>query len=102
VRHDNLHLSIDAATRPWACSSGHWQPFGQIPPLGQLEEVVGSTSDGPLGAHFFEAAQQELAETAGLFDLSEQPRWARWNDLSNRSKPAQVAPLAHPPQRGYP
>ena len=27
--------------------------------------------DGPLGAHFFEAAQQELAETAGLFDLSE-------------------------------
>ena len=27
--------------------------------------------DGPLGAHFFEAAQQELTETAGLFDLSE-------------------------------
>jgi hypothetical protein len=28
-------------------------------------------SDGPLGARFFEAAQQELAETARLFDLSE-------------------------------
>jgi hypothetical protein len=25
----------------------------------------------PLGAHFFEAAQQELAETAGVLDLSE-------------------------------
>ena len=30
-----------------------------------------SADDGPLGAHFFEAAQQELAETARLFDLSE-------------------------------
>jgi hypothetical protein len=30
-----------------------------------------TVQDGPLGAHFFEAAQQELAETAGLFDLSE-------------------------------
>ena len=27
--------------------------------------------DGPLGAHYFEASQQELAETAGLYDLSE-------------------------------
>src|ERR1700692_5114728 len=66
-----FHYFADAATRPWACSRGHCQPFGQIPPLGQLEEVVGGTDDGPLGAHFFEAAQQELAETAGLFDLSE-------------------------------
>jgi hypothetical protein len=32
---------------------------------------VDGADDGPLGAHFFEAAQQELAETAGLFDLSE-------------------------------
>jgi hypothetical protein len=45
-------------------SSGHRQRFGQTPPLGQLEEVVDGADDGPLGVHFFEAAQQELAETA--------------------------------------
>src|ERR1700692_38761 len=67
----SFHYFADAATRPLACSSGHRQRFGQTPPLGQLEEVVDGADDGPLGAHFFEAAQQELAETAGLFDLSE-------------------------------
>src|SRR6516162_7673593 len=59
------------APRPLACSIGYRQSFGQTPPLGQLEEVVDGADDGPLGAHFFETAQQELAETAGLFDLSE-------------------------------
>src|SRR6202051_1583193 len=67
----SFHYFADAATRPLACSSGHRQRFGQIPPLGQLEEVVDGADDSPLGAHFFEAAQQELAETTGLFDLSE-------------------------------
>src|ERR1700730_2772648 len=66
-----FHYFADAATRPLACSSGHRQRFGQTPPLGQLEEVVDGADDGPLGAYFFEAAQQELTETAGLFDLSE-------------------------------
>jgi hypothetical protein len=61
-----VSLFADAATRPLACSSGHRQRFGQIPPLGQLEEVVDGADDSPLGAHFFEAAQQELAETTGL------------------------------------
>src|SRR5712664_1901220 len=28
----------------------------------QLEEVVGGADHGPLGTHFFDAAQQELAE----------------------------------------
>src|ERR1700692_1037132 len=66
-----FHFFADAATRPLACSSGYRQSFGQTPSLGQLEEVVDGADDGPLGAHFFEASQQELAETAGLFDLSE-------------------------------
>src|SRR6266567_5212523 len=37
----------------------------------QLEEVVGGADHGPLGPHFLDAAQQELAEAACLFDLSE-------------------------------
>jgi hypothetical protein len=32
---------------------------------------VGGADKSPLGAHLFEAAQQELAESARLFDLSE-------------------------------
>jgi hypothetical protein len=32
---------------------------------------VGSADKSPLGAHLFEAAQQELAESTRLFDLSE-------------------------------
>ena len=42
---------------------------GQTPPLGKLEQVVGGAHDRPFAAHFGEAAQQELAESAGLFDL---------------------------------
>jgi hypothetical protein len=37
----------------------------------QLQEVVGDANHGPLGTHFLDAAQQELAEAACLFDLSE-------------------------------
>src|SRR5260370_39092384 len=37
----------------------------------QLLEVVGGADHGPLCAHFFDAAQQELAEAACLLDLSE-------------------------------
>src|SRR6202049_965098 len=37
----------------------------------QLQEVVGGADHGPFGAHFLYAPQQELAEAASLFDLSE-------------------------------
>jgi hypothetical protein len=37
----------------------------------QLQEVVGGADHGPFGAHFLDAPQQELAEAARLFDLSE-------------------------------
>ena len=47
------------------------QRCGRNPPLSKLEEVVGDANHRPFGAYFFEAAQQELAETAGLFDLPE-------------------------------
>jgi hypothetical protein len=47
------------------------QCCGQNPTVGELEKVVGSADKSPLGAHLFEAAQQELAESARLFDLSE-------------------------------
>jgi hypothetical protein len=43
---------------------------GWNPPLGELEEVVGGANDCPFGADV-EAAQQELAEAARLFDLPE-------------------------------
>ena len=41
---------------------------GRTPPLSKLEEVVGGANDRPFAAHVGEAAQQELAETARLFD----------------------------------
>jgi len=34
---------------------------------------VGGADHGPFGTHFLDAAQQELAEAACLFDLSETP-----------------------------
>src|SRR4029077_18615912 len=37
----------------------------------QLQEIVGGADHGPLGTYFLDAAQQELAEAASLFDLSE-------------------------------
>src|SRR5258707_4543754 len=37
----------------------------------QLQEVVGGADQGPFGTHFLYAPQQELAEAACLFDLSE-------------------------------
>src|ERR1700730_3870613 len=106
-----FHYFADAATRPLACSSGHRQRFGQTPPLGQLEEVVDGADDGPLGAYFFEAAQQELTETAGLFDLSEhrlgqllaQPVGARVPaSLDLREHFLEALPFASPVLRGLP
>jgi hypothetical protein len=37
--------------------------------VGEFEKIVGGADKSPLGAHLFEAAQQELAESARLFDL---------------------------------
>ena len=37
----------------------------------ELEKIVGGADNGPLGAHFFDAAQQKLAESACLLDLPE-------------------------------
>jgi hypothetical protein len=47
------------------------QCCGQNPTVGELEKIVGSADKSPLGAQLFEAVQQELAESARLFDLSE-------------------------------
>ena len=38
--------------------------------LGELEEVVGGADHCPLSSDLFEAAQQELAEASGVFDLT--------------------------------
>ena len=54
-----------------ACRDGQPQCRGQTPTVSELEKIVGGADKSPLGAHFFEAAQQELAEAARLFDLSE-------------------------------
>src|ERR1700738_5066158 len=52
--------------------SGCLQPRGgRNPSLGELEEVVGGANGCPFGADVVEAAQQELAEAARLFDLPE-------------------------------
>jgi hypothetical protein len=56
---------------PLCCGGGHRQRCEQTPPAGQLQEIVDGADDGPFGAHFFQAAQQELAEAARLFDLPE-------------------------------
>jgi mercuric ion binding protein len=37
----------------------------------KFQEIVGGADHGPLGTYFLNAAQQELAEAACLFDLSE-------------------------------
>ena len=37
----------------------------------KFQEIVGGADHGPLGTYFLDAAQQELAEAAWLFDLSE-------------------------------
>src|SRR6266704_4523046 len=37
----------------------------------KFQEIVGGADHGPLGTYFLDAAQQELAEAACLFDLSE-------------------------------
>jgi len=53
------------------CRSGQRQGCGQIPPVCELEKIVGGADDGPLGAHLVDAAHQELAESACLLDLPE-------------------------------
>jgi hypothetical protein len=37
--------------------------------MGELQKIVDGADNRPLGAHLLEAAQQELAEAAGLFNL---------------------------------
>ena len=37
----------------------------------ELGEVVSGADKRPFGPHFFDTAQQELAEPSGLFDLPE-------------------------------
>jgi hypothetical protein len=37
----------------------------------KFQEIVGGADHGPRGRYFLDAAQQELAEAACLFDLSE-------------------------------
>src|ERR1700680_4453070 len=62
----------------------------------QLQEVVGGADHGPFGAHFLYAPQQELAEAASLFDLSEH----RFHHLLSQSvgcfEAAVVDLLSHP------
>src|SRR6266566_3739275 len=61
-------------TPPPPCSardSGQRRRCGQTPPVCELEKIVGGADNGPLGAHFFDAAQQKLAESACLLDLPE-------------------------------
>jgi hypothetical protein len=38
--------------------------------IAELEKIVGGADKSPVGAHLFAAPQQELAESARLFDLS--------------------------------
>ena len=56
---------------PSEVSPGAWLCGGQTPSLGELEEIVGGADDRPFATHLFQAAHQELAETAGLFHLPE-------------------------------
>src|SRR5258705_5401535 len=62
----------------------------------QLQEVVGGADHGPFGTHFLDAPQQELAEAACLFDLSEH----RFHHLLSQSvgcfEAAVVDLLSHP------
>src|SRR5882672_4897508 len=39
--------------------------------VGELEQIVDGADHRPLGFDLFEAAQEELAEAAGVFDLAE-------------------------------
>src|SRR6476661_908146 len=39
--------------------------------VGELEQVVSSADHCPFGSDLFEAAEQELAEASGIFDLAE-------------------------------
>src|SRR5258707_13547834 len=57
------------------CRSGQRQGCGQIPPVCELEKIVGGADDGPLGAHLVDAAQQELAEPACLLDVPKHWFW---------------------------
>ena len=39
--------------------------------VGELEQVVSGADHCPFGSDLFEAAEQELAEASGIFDLAE-------------------------------
>src|SRR6266567_5523798 len=62
----------------------------------QLQKVVGGADHGPLGPHFLDAAQQELAEAAGLFDLSEHRFHHLLSQSVGRFEAAIVDLLSHP------
>ena len=60
---------VACLSRLWACSArrdGQPQCYGQNPTISELEKIVGGADKSPLGAHLFEAAQQELAESTTL------------------------------------
>jgi len=52
-------------------SVGGWGGGGRSRALGELQHVVGETDGAPFLSDLVPAAQQELAEAAGSFDLSE-------------------------------
>src|SRR5258707_424813 len=62
----------------------------------QLQEVVGGADHGPFGTHFLDAAQQELAEAACLFDLSEHRFHHLLSQSVGRFEAAIVDLLSHP------
>src|SRR5229473_1655629 len=62
----------------------------------QLEEVVGGADHGPLGPAFLDAAPQELAEAACLFDLSEHRFHHLLSQSVGRLEAAVVDLLSHP------
>src|SRR5580658_11346305 len=55
--------------------------------VGELEQIVGGADHGPLGSDLVEAAQEELAEASGMFDMAEH----RFNDLLSQAVTAAPA-----------
>ena len=57
---------------------------------------MGGADHGPFGTHFLDAAQQELTEAAGLFDLSEHRFHHLLSQSVGRFEAAIVDLLSHP------
>ena len=55
----------------FSASTGRLAVYRQAPPVGELQQVVGGAHEAPFAAHVFDAAQQNLAEAAGLLSLAE-------------------------------